>query len=197
MNRCFILCALFLLAVGCKSKKQKKSDVPVANFFVNDYLKGQVARLDSVEGQFIKIETVDGRSDSVMLSSAQAKLQAREFLDLPDISKEDVRDDYEVSHLYDELQEAFIFTYQTKEDHPVRFQNITVEPQMNAEGKNDIRSVYVDFWDSKEQSLTRKKFLWEANKSFEVITSIEVAGQPEKIKKLRVVWNGFDSLSTR
>jgi len=197
MNRCFILCALVVFAVGCKSKKQKKSDVPAANFFVNDYLRGQVARLDSVQGQFVKIETIDGRSDSATLTNLQAKQYAREFLELPDISKEDVRDDYEVSHLYDELQEAFIFTYQTKEDHPVRLQNITVEPEMNAGGKNDIRSVYVDFWDNKNETLTIKKFLWEANKSFEVITSIEAQGQPEKTKKLRVVWNGFDSLSTQ
>lgn len=196
MNRCFILCALLVLALGCKSKK-KKSDVPSANFFVNDYLKGQVARLDSVQGQFVKIETVDGRSDSSMLNSGQAKQFAGEFLHIPDISKEEIRDDYEISHLYDELQEAFIFTYQTKEEHPVRLQNITVEPEMNAQGKNDIRSVYVDYWDNKDETLTRKKFLWEANKSFEIITSIETQGQPEKTKKLRVVWNGFDSLSTR
>jgi hypothetical protein len=187
---------MFVFAIGCKSKK-KKSDVPAANFFVNDYLKGQVARLDSVQGQFLKIEMIDSRTDSATLTSTQAKQYAGEFLNLPDISKEEVRDDYEVSHLYDDLQEAFIFTYQTKEEHPVRLQNVTVEPAMNEQGKNEIRSIYVDYWENRNKTLTRKKFLWEANKSFEVITSIEVEGRPEKIKKLRVVWNGFDSLSTR
>ena len=70
-------------------------------------------------------------------------------------------------------------------------ENVTVEPQPNAQGKNDIRSVYADLWNTDKNISTRKNMLWEANKSFQITTSTEIPGQPESIKKIRVVWNGF------
>ena len=189
-----ILLALFacVLMVGCKSKRDKKPAIPAASFFVNDYLKGQIAKLDTALFSFYKIETVDGRSDTTPIKNSEIRQYAKDFLDLPDLANSDVKDDYEVSHLYDDLQNAFIFTYMTKEEHPVRQQDITVEPEINAEGKNDIRSVYVVLWDEKEDTLIRKNLFWESNKSFQVTSTVEASGQPEKIKRLKVIWNGFE-----
>ncbi|HEX8316301.1 MAG TPA: hypothetical protein VF609_14965 [Flavisolibacter sp.] len=192
MKQMMIASFALILMVGCKSKKDKKQEVPAADFFVNDYVKGQVAKLDTALYSFYKIETVDGRSDTTPIKNTDVRQYARDFLDLPDIAGSNIKNDYEVSHLYDELQNAFIFTYMTKEEHPVRQQDITVEPEMNAEGKNDIRSVYVVVWNNKGDSLIRKNLFWESNKSFQVTSTIEVSGEPEKVKRLKVFWNGFE-----
>ena len=196
MKPSFVFAVLLLLLVGCKSQK-KKSDVPATNFFVSDYLKGQVAMLDTVRHPFLKIETVDNHTDSSIISNTEVKNYAKNFLTLPDISSEKLKDDYEVSQLYDDLQEAFVFTYITKQNHPVQQENVTVEPQPNAKGQNDIRSVYADLWDSNKDTSIRKNMLWEANKSFQINTIIDVPGQPEKTRKLMIVWKGFDSLKRR
>ena len=194
MNRIvFGLLCLFII-VSCKSKKAEKPEVPAADFFpVKDYLNGQIAQLDTASYNFQKIETVDGRSDTIGIKSADVKTYAKPFQDIPDLSAKEIKDDYSVDKLYDDIQEAFVFTYTTKEDHPVRQQQVTLEPDFNAAGKNDIRSVYVDLWETNKDSSVRKHMMWEANKNFYITTTTEVTGQPERTKTTKIVWNGFTS----
>lgn len=192
MNR--ILAALLLSTslIACKSKK-KHNDTPATTFFVSDYIKGQVASLDTVRHPFIKIETVNDKRDTTAITAKEAKALAKDFVALPDISSDKLRDDYEVSHLYDDLQNAFIFTYTTTEAHPVQREDITVEPQQNANGQNDIRSMYADYWTTEGKASIRKNMLWEANKSFQVTTTTDAPDAAQTVKRLTVIWNGFDS----
>ena len=190
MNRLLFAFLLFSLA-ACKSKK-KNNDTPATNFFVSDYIKGQVAALDTVRRPFVKIETTDEHRDTSSVTAAEAKRLAKDFLILPDISSDKLRDDYQVSPLYDDLQEAFIFTYITTEAHPVQREDVTVEPQPNAKGQNDIRSMYADYWTTEDSASVRKNMLWEANKSFEITTTTDIPGRPQSVKKVRVIWNGFE-----
>jgi hypothetical protein len=194
MNRFIIVFLFLLILVSCKSKKEKKPEVPAANFFpVKDYIKGQVAKLDTSDYSFLKIETIDGTSDTTAIKNAEVKLYAKDFLELPDISSEEIKDDYEINHLYDEELEAFAFTFTTKEDHPVKTEHVVVEPMPNAEGKNDIKSIYVDIWQTEDKASVRKNLFWEANKSFQVTTITEPQGGAVSTKRVRIIWNGFES----
>jgi hypothetical protein len=179
--------------MGCKNKKIKP-DVPAADIFpVNDYLKGQVARMDTSLAYFTIIETTEGRSDTTPIKNSEVRRYAADFLTLPDIASKELKDDYEVTHLYDEELDAFAFTFTTKENHPVKSEHVILDPQQNAEGKNDIKSIFVDLWKNSGDSSIRKNMLWEAGKSFQVTTTSNSPGTNEKIKKIKVVWNGFDS----
>ena len=190
MNRILFVLVCICVLVSCKDKKKAKSDVPAANFLVNDYIKGRVSQLDTSFFSFQKIETSEGHSDTVSIKNSDIRHYAQDFLRLPDLSSGDIKDDYEVSHLYDEIQQAFIFTYSTKEDHPVREQHVTVEPEMETGGKSNIRSVYVDFQDVREDSSIRKNMMWEAN-SFYVTTTTNATGQSQKIKTIKITWKDF------
>lgn len=196
MNHIVIAFVCFLFfAIGCKDKKVEKENkppVPAADFFVNDYIKGQVARLDTAKYSFQKIETVDSLSDTVLIKNSEVRQYANDFLALPDLSKDGIKDDYAVDHLFDELQNAFIFTYTTKADHPVKQQQITVEPEIDSTGKNAIRSVYVDFWNTEQ----RKHLMWEAN-NFYITTITETGGQPGKAKTIKIIWTDFESQKNR
>ena len=194
MNRIVFLFLFMAVLIGCKTKKKDKPDVPAANFLVNDYIKGQVAMLDTARYLFKKIETTEDRSDTVLVKNSAVRFYAQDFLNLPDLASEGLKDDYDVSHLYDELQQAFIFTYTTKEDHPVRVQHVTVEPEMDSSGKSNIRSVYVDFWDARGDSTIRKNMMWRTD-HFYVTTTTESPGRPQKIKTIKIVWNGFEEQS--
>lgn len=193
MNRFFLSLLFAFSIISCKTKKPN-SEVAAADIFpVNDYLKGQVALMDSSLASYLKIETVDGKSDTTPIKNSEVGLYAKDFLALPDIASKELKDDYEVTHLYDEELDAFAFTFTTKEDHPVKSEHVILDPQQNAEGKNDIKSIFVDLWQNSGDSSIRKNMLWEAGKSFQITTTTEVQGKDEKIKKLKVVWNGFDS----
>src|SRR5215203_5354356 len=101
MNRFIVAFVVVACFTGCKSKKDKKPEVPAANFFpVKDYINGQVSRLDTSNYRFLKIETMNDRSDTTSIKNSEVKQYARDFLELPDISSKDIKDDYEISHLY-------------------------------------------------------------------------------------------------
>jgi len=194
MNRIIIVLFISCSIVACKSKKEEKPEVPAANFFpVKDYLNGQVAKLDTADYSFLKIETTGGRSDTTIIKNTEVRQYAKEFLNIPDISSKELKDDYEITHLYDEDLEAFAFTFTTKEDHPVKSEHVVLDPMPNAEGKNDIRSIFIDMWQNANNASIRKSMLWEANKSFQVTTTTEAPGQTESTKRIRIVWNGFES----
>lgn len=191
MKQMLIGCLAALFIIGCKSKKDKKAEVPAADFFpVGDYLRGQIARLDTSLYTFFKIETVDGRSDTTSIRNTDVKTYAKDFRDLPDLSDSEIKDDYTVDKLFDDIQNAFVFTYTTKEDHPVQQQQVTVEPAFNEKGQNEIRSVFVDLWEAEDGVSTRKRMMWEAT-GFYITTTTEAEGQAQKTKTTKIIWNGF------
>lgn len=188
----FFACLLFLVfMVGCKTKN-KKPTVPAEQFFpVTSYLKGELSRMDTSLATFYKIETIDGKSDTVPIRNIDVKRYAADFATLPDISSEELKNDYEITHEYDDILNAFVFMFTTKEDHPVRREDVVLDPAPNEKGKNDIISVFVERWDNRGDTAIRKNMLWKAGENFQVTTVTE-AGGIQKTKKLQVVWNGFD-----
>ncbi|MDQ3278515.1 MAG: hypothetical protein M3Q06_09320 [Bacteroidota bacterium] len=185
-----LVCLVWI--TGCK-EKTKKAEVPSEQFFpVTAYIKGELAKLDTSLATFYKIETTEGKSDTVVISNAEVKRYARDFATLPDISTDDIRNDYQVTHEYDDILNAFVFMFTTREDHPVKREDVVLDPAPNAQGKNDIQSIFVELWQNDGDTLVRKNMLWEAGKNFQV-TTVSEAGQTQKTKKLQVVWNGFES----
>jgi hypothetical protein len=178
--------------MSCKSKK-KKHDVAASDFIpVTSYLKGELARLDTSLAPFYKVETTGDKSDTVPIKNSEVKYYAKDFLELPDITTDKLRNDYEINHLYDELQEAFVFMFTTAEDHPVKREDVTVDPQPNEQGKNNIRSVFIELWQKNGDTTFRKNMMWESGKRFE-ITTIAYIGETEKNKKLQVFWKNFEN----
>ena len=191
MTRLLASFVFLIVLTGCKGKN-KKTDVPAEQFFpVTDYIKGELAKLDTSLATFYKIETVDGVSDTVPIRNTDVKRYARDFATLPDISSNELKNDYQITHEYDDMLNAFVFMFTTNEDHPVKREDVVLDPAPNAQGKNDIQSIFVELWQNNGDTLVRKNMLWEAGKNFQV-TTVSEAGGTQHAKKLQVVWNGFD-----
>ncbi len=181
-----------LLMAGCKPKK-KTAAVPADQFFpVPAYIKGELARLDTSLASFYKIETVNGRSDTVPIRNEEARRYAQDFAGVPDIASDELRDDYELTEAFDDILGSYVFMFTTKEDHPVRREHVVLDTEQNSEGKNNIQSIFVELWQTNGDTATRKNMLWEAGKNFQ-ITTISEAGGVQQTKKLQVFWNGFNS----
>lgn len=187
-----LLCLFFI--VGCKEKK-KNAGVPADQFFpVPEYIKGELARLDTSLATFYKIETMEGKSDTTPIRNTEVRQYASDFANLPDISSSDLKDDYQVTQAYDDILGAYVFMFTTTEAHPVRREDVVLDTEQNTEGKNKVQSIFIERWDNEEDTAIRKNMLWEAGKKFQ-ITTITEAGGTQKTKKVQVVWNGFDSQS--
>lgn len=167
--------------------------MPVTNFFpAPTYIRGELKRLDTARLSFTKIETIAGRADTLPLKNTDVRQYAKDFLDLPDIATSELKDDYEVSQLYDDMQGAFVFNFITKAAHPLREENITVDPQPNAAGKNDIKSIYAKLEADSSGVPVTKILLWEAGKGFYTTTIFDPPGKSEQVKKVQVLWKGLE-----
>src|SRR5688500_14669961 len=103
MTRLLASFVFLIVLIGCKGKN-KKTDVPAEQFFpVTDYIKGELAKLDTSLATFYKIETVDGVSDTVPIRNTDVKRYARDFATLPDISSNELKNDYQITHEYDDM----------------------------------------------------------------------------------------------
>lgn len=187
-----LLFVLFVASLLVRCGAKKKPEVPEANFFpVVPYLKGEVARLDTSLSSFLKIETANGRSDTVPIKSTEVRRYAVDFLSLPDISNPELKNDYEITHLYDDMLDAFVFTFTTKEPHPVKREDVVLESNPEDASKNTVKSIFVERWDAEGNKAVRKNMFWEAGKSFHVTTTSTSAADSPSTKRLQVVWNRF------
>lgn len=182
-----LICVLCLAA--CKNKQQDNSD---NQFFpVVSFLKGQAKHIDTSLYRIVKIETIDSSSTTSYIKREDFKDYAKDFLEMPDISSGKWKGDYEETKMFDEVINNVILTYTTKEeDNEVRREDVLLEPT-NTSGNSDVKTVIVNKIKSAGDSTVEKNMIWYVNKRFTIITKVQKNNQPEKIKKLEVIWNDF------
>lgn len=97
--------------------------------------------------------------------------------------------------MFDEQLQTVILTYTAKKDDaPVRKEDVMLVP--NEKGDTHVKTIIIDWLKDEKDSAVEKNMIWEAGKSFFIVTKVNKPGQPEKIQKLEVNWNGFTNQST-
>lgn len=185
MNKCL----LFLVAISVLSCRSKKEDEENKSFFpVLSFIKSQVAEVDTSVYPIFKIVTVDGLSDTVYIKREEFRQYANDFLTMPDISTKKWDDDYLETKLYDEDLKRVILNYMPKDvNEEIRRQEVMIEPGQQSEDK--VRTIIIDRVVMNKDSTVQKNMLWQVDKHFQVVTVTNKKNQPEKIEKLKVVWN--------
>lgn len=182
-----LICVLCLAA--CKNNQQDNSD---SQFFpVLSFLKSQAKHIDTSLYRIVKVETIDSSSTTSYIKREEFKDYAKDFLEMPDISSGKWKDDYEETKMFDDAINNVILTYTTKEeDNEVRREDVLLEP-INTSGNSEVKTVIVNKIKSAGDSTVEKNMIWYVNKRFTIITKVQKNNQPEKIKKLEVIWNDF------
>jgi hypothetical protein len=187
MNRLifiYFFCICSILFYSCKSKQKNEG---ASDYFpVLLILKSQVAHVDTSLYQIIKVENENGRSDTTYLKREEFKLYAKDFTSIPDITSEDLKDEYTETKMYDDALQRVVFSYVPKEnDAEIQRQDITILPNDN---DSKVETIYIDWLVDDDDSLVQKKMLWRMDKKFQIITSISKLGQPERLKTVQVMW---------
>ena len=187
MNKCL----LFLIAISVLSCKSKKQNEENKSFFpVLSFIKSQVAEVDTSVYPIFKIATVDSLSDTVYIRREEFRQYANDFLTMPDISGKKWNDDYMETKLYDADLKRVILNYMPKDvNEEIRRQEVMIEPGHHTDDK--VRTIIIDRLVTNEDSTVQKNMLWQVDKHFQVVTVTNRKNQPEKIEKLKVVWNKF------
>jgi hypothetical protein len=173
---------LFWHCNGDENKEDKKF------FPALSFIQSQVAHVDTSLYRIIAVVTAENISDTIFLKREQFRSYAKDFLNIPDITSRKLRKKYAESKLYEESIDKIIFGYLPKDAKAeIRRQEVVVQPDQQNGDK--VKTIFIDQWITSSDSTLQKKMTWEVDKKFRVITLVQKNNQPEKVRKLEVIWN--------
>lgn len=183
----WLLLPFLPLLFSCQNKAKKEAADAEPYFPIKSYIESQIAHVDTSLYNIRRIETINNHSDTTIIKREDFKAQAKDFLEIPDISKNKWKDDYTETKIYDEVLQSAVITYTPKEeDAEVRRQEVIIKP--NANEGDQVRTIFIDRSFEDGSSSVQQKMLWEVNKWFRIVTITQKPNQPEQIKTVQVIW---------
>ena len=177
MNK-WIFLGLFPVLFSCKSKKDQEDKNLVS---VVSLIQGQVKMVDTSLYRITMIQKVDSTADTTIISREDFRKIAKDFLTLPDISSEKMKEYYDESNSYDKDMELALFTYTAKDpDVEIRRETIMLEPNPTG-GDSKVKSILINSVRSEKDSTIEKDMTWHLDARFQVVYKIRKANQPEQI----------------
>ncbi len=154
-------------------------------------IKAEVADVDTSLYPIVKTVTYDStRTDTFYIPREEFAKEAADFLSIPDLGEKKVATRYrEEPTRYDELLGRVIFRYVPlrPEKEEIKSQELLATPVPGQDAK--INNIIIIREISNRDSFLQKKMLWQINKSFQVITTRQQPGKPEKTTVTKVTWN--------
>jgi hypothetical protein len=188
MKKYFILLLPVMLAIpACQSKKEgpEKKFVSVLSL-----IKSQVAHVDTSLYSIVMVVSTDSlHSDTTYIPREEFGAAAKDFLSIPDLSDNKVAKRYKEETMYDKTINRVVITY-TPEDpdkEEIQKQELLVTPDIATGDK--VNNIIVNRVISNRDSFMQKNMLWQMDKSFQVVTTLQKPGKPEKITTMKVTWN--------
>jgi hypothetical protein len=190
----FVLAAFipFLMTGGCSNDKEKRpaSDsltvVKKDYFPVLDFLKGEIAYVDSFPLKIVQFRSAQGHKDSSIIQSAAFGELAKEFLS-PALEKQAFEKDFTESSFLDQTSQSLTFTYSTKNDQiDVQRVDVLASPSL---GFDKVKSIYIEKVIRSKDSSVVEKMYWKSRSNFQIIRILELPGHPASTTQLKVVWD--------
>jgi hypothetical protein len=180
---------LFLITLAsCKTKEKEPGKKYIS---IVSLIKKQVAHVDTSLYPIRKIITQDSlQSDTVYIPREEFAAAAKDFLNIPDLSDPKVTKRYkEEQARYDDLLNRVVITYTplSPDKEEVKKQEVLITP--NAAAGDKVINIIIVREISTRDSFLQKKMLWQMDKSFQVITTSQKPGMPEKTTIMKVSWN--------
>ncbi len=179
-----VACLLNLLA-SCKQKQteQKEDFFPVLSF-----LKSQVADIDTSLYSIRKYVITDSLdTDTIYVPREKFREIATDFLTIPDLSEPKYKDRYQEEKIFDETLNSVLLTYTpvNPDKEQVQRQEVLIKPDPSGD---KITNIIINLSVDTKDSSVHKRMLWKVDQGFQVITTKQLAGQPETITTEKVIW---------
>ncbi len=188
-NFLVIILIFTFLFISCNSKneEEKKNFISVVSL-----IEKQVAHIDTSLYSIKKIVTTDSlHSDTTYIPREDFREAAKEFLAIPDLSEKKVAKRFkEEPARYDELLGRVIISYTAAEPEKEEYKSQELLVTPNEITGDKVNNILVSRVINNRDSFMQKNMLWQIDKSFQVTTTSQKPGKPEKTTVLKVVWNG-------
>jgi hypothetical protein len=187
-----LLVSFIIFTVALYSCRQEKKPAGKPFISVPSLIRAQVNQVDTSLYVIRKIVTVDSTSDTSFVRREDFAKEAKDFLDLPDLSDPAIGKDYKQdSAIYEEYLNMVILTYRPKDrDALIRKQELLITPSI-LEGDH-FHSILVSTYSQDRNGSVQKEMLWRMDKNFQVVTTVQSPGQPEKTTIVKLIWNEDD-----
>ena len=179
-----VLACVILLSCKTKKSEPEKNYVSIASI-----ISGQVAAVDTSLYSIKRLDIIDSsRTDTAFIHRDQFRALARDFLELPDIANKKNRDGFREETRFDDMMNTVVITYLpiNPANSVIQREEVLISP--NPAG-DKIKSIIVDYLLNNRDSIVQKRMLWQVDRSFQVTTMKQIAGQDETIRTTKVVWN--------
>ena len=186
-----ILIITILLILSCKNQKKDTEKENQEFFPVLSFIKSQVAHVDTSVFRIIKIVQKDSTSDTTYLKREEFREAAKDFLIIPDIASDELKDEYTETKLFVQDLKQVALSYMPKEsNNEITRQEVMIKPDANGD---KVQSIFVNRTAESKNELIQKILFWEVDKQFKIVTLTRSPGKPEKKETVTVIWNNFSS----
>lgn len=187
MKNCLLFFIIITAFAACKEKEKGEEKKFIS---VLSLIEKQVAHIDTSLYAIIKIVTRDTLpSDTFYISRENFRAEAKDFLEIPDLSVQKIAKRYNEQTRFDELLNRVIITYtpEKPEREEIQKQEILVTPNMATGDK--VNNIIIESVKSDRNGFLEKKMLWQLDHSFLITTTTQKPGEPEIVTTTRVTWN--------
>lgn len=183
-----ILSSVFFISLALLSCSQKK--VVDKKFFpIASYLRSEIGKMDSTLSPIRKYIFIDStHTDTIYIHRDDFRAVASDFLAVPDLTKPEYQDRYEEKDQFDETLNRVIIvcTPLKPEKELLQRQEVLIKP----EGPNgQVTNIIFNTTLNTKDSSVEKRMLWKIDESFQVTTTRQYPGQPEKTTTYKVEWS--------
>jgi hypothetical protein len=178
--------------LSCKNKKTDEETKNQKFFPALSFIKSQVAHVDTSVFRIIKIVQKDSTSDTTYLKREEFREAAKDFLTIPDITSDELKDEYTETKLFVPDLKQVALNYMPKEpDKEISRQEVMIKPDANGD---KVQSIFINRITDNKNGSIQKILFWEVDKQFKIVTLIQSPDKPETKETVKVVWNNFSSL---
>jgi hypothetical protein len=198
MKKLFILSLPFcLLICACRSGQPKETadsipppDTAKKNYLpVQDYLRSEIATVDSFPYKLMRYQTKQGKTDSGIITTKVFNQIASEFL-LPDLDSSRFEKNFEENSFVDRTTNLISFTYSTKDTgNGLKRVDVLLSP---GAGTDKLHSIYMEAITGNIDSTLISKLSWKAGRNFSILHIKKPRNGPETISQTFVVWDSRD-----
>ena len=194
MKIIFIPAISVLLLYACHSKQPEISadhsiqkDTLIKNYLpVADFLKTEIAAVDSLPLRLMRYRMVNGKTDSGIITTPVFDQIAKEFL-MADLDSSHFEKNFEENSFVDRSTNLVSFTYSTKDTgYGLKRVDVLLSP---GSGSEKLNSIYMEAISGNSDSSVISKMSWKAGRNLRILHIQKPKNGQEKTDQTIVVWD--------
>jgi hypothetical protein len=197
MKRILILALPLMQLFACHSKEPETvanektpTDTAKKNYLpVVDYIKSEIAMVDSFPRLIRKYRSINGKTDSAIITTPVFDQLAKQFL-LPDLDSNRFEKEFEENSFVDRSTNLISFTYSTKDTgNGLKRVDVLLSP---GAATSKLNSIYMESIAVSGDSTLIEKMTWKAGKNFRIIRIHQPKTGKEIMDQVFVDWDNSE-----